>query len=315
MDLSSNFSVSEICSFLGAELIGGTVNEISGINEIHKVRTGDLTFVDFHKYYQPALESAASVILINERLDVPSDKTLIYSDDPFRDYNKLVLRFSSFKKSEKNISDSAVVGKGTVIMPGVFLGHDVTIGKNCIIHPNVVIYDGCQIDDNVIIHANTTIGGDAFYFKTRAERDLKFDKLETCGTVHIEEGVEIGSNCTIDKGVSGVTRIGAGSKLDNSIHIGHGVEIGKNCLFAAQVGIAGKTIVGDDVILWGQVGVSKDLHIGDGAIVYAQSGVKDSIDGGKVYFGSPVMDAKTKMRELAYLKRLPEIWAKVNTKK
>ena len=312
MDLKNPVKLSEIADLIKGRVIGDGEMMVSGLNEIHKVRKGDMTFVDFHKYYDVALNSAASYVIINKEVDAPEGKGLIYSDDPFRDYNLLVKHFSPFQASDKQISDSASIGEGTVIMPGVVIGHNVVIGKDCIIHPNVVIYDNTIIGDNCIIHANTTIGADAFYFKNRKERELRFDKLLSCGKVVIEEAVEIGSNCTIDKGVSGDTIIGAGTKMDNSIHIGHGVEIGRNCLIAAQVGVAGKTIIGNNVILWGQVGVSKDLKIGDNAEIYAQSGVKDSIDGDKVYFGSPVMEAKEKMRELVYVKRLPEIWKKLN---
>jgi len=176
-----------------------------------------------------------------------------------------------------------------------------------LIHPNVTIYDHCIIGDNVIIHAGTVIGADAYYYKRRKERTAQYDKLESCGRVVIHDDVEIGAGSTIDKGVSGDTIIGQGTKIDNHVHIGHGAVIGKNCLFAAQVGIGGKAIIEDEVILWGQVGVSKDLVIGKGAVVYAQSGVASSIDGGKNYFGSPVDEARTKMRELNYIKRIPEI--------
>ena len=196
-------------------------------------------------------------------------------------------------------------------MPGAFVGNNVSIGTDCIIHPNVTIYDHTVIGDDVIIHAGTVIGADAFYFKRRKERQIQYDKLESCGRVVIGDSVEIGACCTIDRGVSGDTLIGSGTKLDNHVHIGHGAVIGKNCLFAAQVGIGGKAIIEDEVILWGQVGVSKDLTIGKGAVVYAQSGVPASIPGGKVYFGSPVEDARVKMKELNWIKRIPEIWEKI----
>jgi UDP-3-O-[3-hydroxymyristoyl] glucosamine N-acyltransferase len=187
----------------------------------------------------------------------------------------------------------------------------VRIGKNCLIHPNVTIYDHCVIGDNVIIHAGCVLGADAFYFKRRKERVMQYDKMLSCGRVIVEDDVEIGAGCAIDKGVSGDTILGAGTKLDNQVHIGHGVVIGKNCLIAAQVAIAGKTIVEDEVILWGQVGVNKDLRIGKGAIVFAQSGVPSSIEGGKTYFGTPVEEAREKKRELGWVKRIPEIWEKV----
>ena len=183
--------------------------------------------------------------------------------------------------------ESIVLGEGSLLEHNVVVGENVTIGKNCLIRPNVVIYPNCTIGDNVIIHANTTIGADAFYFKNRGSH---YEKLETCGEVIIENDVEIGSGCTIDRGVSGKTFIGAHTKIDNQVHIGHGVEMGKRCLIAAQVGIGGKTLIGDDVKIWGQVGIKADVTIGDGAVIYAGSGVSRSLDGEKVYFGAPAME-------------------------
>ncbi len=275
---------------------------ITGINEIHKVQRGDITFVDNSKYYKRALNSAASVIIIDQAVECPEGKALIVSDDPFRDYNKIVNHFRKFEPTNKAIN-SDQIGDGTIIQPGVFIGHHVKIGKNCLIHANVVIYDHAEIGDNVIIHANAVIGGEAFYYKRRPQG---YDKLLSCGKVVIHDNVEIGAATTIDKGVSGDTIIGEGTKIDNKVHIGHGAVIGKNCLFAAQVGIGGKAIIEDDVILWGQVGVSKDLTIGKGAVVLGQSGVGKSIPGNITYMGSPVDEARKKFKEMAMIRNLPK---------
>jgi UDP-3-O-[3-hydroxymyristoyl] glucosamine N-acyltransferase len=311
MTLEQAVPVKWVAEFIGAKLTGDETQLVTGLNEIHKVRKGDISFVDFEKYYNKCLQSAATIIIINKEVDCPTGKTLLIHPDPFTAYVKLVKHFRPLEQSFKMISESSVIGEGSHLQPGVFVGNHVRIGKNCLIHPNVTIYDHTVIGDNVIIHAGTVLGADAFYFKRRKEREVQYDKLESCGRVLIEDDVEIGACCTIDKGVSGDTIIGQGTKLDNHIHIGHGAVIGRNCLFAAQVGIGGKAIIEDEVILWGQVGVSKDLVIGKGAIVYAQSGVAASIEGGKVYFGSPVEDAKTKMKELNWIKRIPEIWEKL----
>lgn len=300
-----------LAELTGAKLTGDADQLATGINEIHKVTKGDISFVDFEKYYNACLHSAATVIIINKELPAPEGKTLLVHPDPFSAYVQIVKHFAPFEPAHKMISDTAVIGEGTHLQPGVFVGNRVRIGNNCLIHPNVTIYDGTLIGDNVIIHAGTVLGADAFYFKRRKERAVQYDKLESCGRVIISDDVEIGACCTIDKGVSGDTIIGRGTKLDNHIHIGHGAVIGANALFAAQVGIGGKAMIEDEVILWGQVGVSKDLTIGKGAIVYAQSGVPASIEGGKIYFGSPVEDAKTKMKELNWIKRLPEIWERL----
>jgi UDP-3-O-[3-hydroxymyristoyl] glucosamine N-acyltransferase len=311
MKFEKGISVQWLADFVHAKLIGNNNQLATGINEIHKVTDGDISFVDNEKYFNSCLISAATVIIINKEVACPEGKTLLVHPDPFTAYVQIVKYFRPFEPSNKMISDTAVIGEGTHLQPGVFVGNHVTIGRNCLIHPNVTIYDNTIIGDNVIIHSGTVLGADAFYFKRRKERATQYDKLESCGRVIIEDDVEIGAGCAIDKGVSGDTIIGKGTKMDNHIHIGHGAVIGKNCLFAGQVGIGGKAIIEDEVILWGQVGVSKDLTIGKGAIVYAQSGVGQSIEGGKVYFGSPVEDARTKMRELNWVKRIPEMWEKL----
>lgn len=303
-------TLKEIALIIGYSDFNGSENHpVTGINEIHRVEPGDVTFVDHPKYYKTALESKATTIIINQRdVECPQGKALIFSDDPFRDYVKLVRHFRPFIPSIASISPTAEIGEGTIIQPFAFVGNHVKIGKNCIIHSHVSINDYSFIGDNVIINSNSVIGGEAFYFKRRPDR---YDKLEGCGRVVIEDNVEIGSCCTIDRGVSSDTIIGKGTKLDNHIQVGHDTIIGKNCLISSQVGIAGVVNIEDDVILWGQVGVQKDLTIGKGAVVLGQSGVAKSIEGGRTYFGSPVREAVDKMKEIALMKRLPELIEKL----
>lgn len=305
--------VTELAECLGARLMGNTALTITGINEIHKVDAGDITFVDYHKYYQKALGSAASAIIVDREMPCPEGKALLVSDDPFRDYNKLARRFrpanlppdSRAFAGKYHVGEQTVIANDAVIMPGAYIGNHVCIGSGCYIYPNVVIHDHTVIGDNVIIHANTTIGGDAFYYKHRKEWDPpRYEKMHTIGQVVIGDYVEIGSNCTIDRGVSGITRIGAGTKIDNLVMIGHGVVIGRNCLIAAQSGIAGKTVVEDNVIIWAQVGISKGLRIGEGAIVLAQSGVSKDLDGGKIYLGAPAIEARQAWRDIANVRSL-----------
>lgn len=303
--------VTTIAQMTGARLIGNKDAVVTGINEIHKVEKGDLAFVDHPKYYDTCINSAATFIIINKETDFPEGKTLLVVDEPFEAYLKIVNHYRPFSPSLKMISDTAVVGEGTVIMPNVYIGNHVRIGQNCVIYPNAVILDHCIIGDDVIIQAGTVIGSDAFYYNKKTSRPVHYKKMTSCGRVVIEDAVEIGANCSIDRGVSADTIIGAGTKMDNLVHIGHDTVVGKNCLFAGQVGVAGATTIEDNVILWGQVGVSKTLTIGKDAVVYAQSGVKDSIAGGKVYFGSPVEDAREKLKELVWIKRIPQLWEKV----
>ena len=307
--------LSEIATLIGAELIGNVSAKASGINEIHKVEKGDLVFVDHPKYYSTCINSDASFIIINKKTEFPEGKALLVTDDPFEAYQAIVRKFRPFAPSMKTVSDSAVVGEGTVIMPNAYIGNHVRIGRNCIIQPNVTILDHCVIGDDVTIQAGTVIGSDAFYYNKKTNREIHYRKMLSCGRVVIENGVDIGAGCMIDRGVSGDTLIGTGTKIDNLVHIGHDTVVGKNCLFAAQVGIAGATTIEDEVILWGQVGVSKTLTIGKGAVLYAQSGVPATLEGGKSYFGSPAIDAKEKMKELIWIRRIPELWEKIKNYK
>ena len=314
MQFPSPVSAQWMALFIRAEIFGNKNSYVSGINEIHNVQEGDIVFVDHAKYYDVCLKSAATFIIINKETEVPEGKTLFVVEDPFEAYIKIVNHFRPFEASSKMISDSSVVGQGSIIMPNVFIGNHVIIGNNCIIHPNVSIYDHTIIGNNVVIHSGTVIGSDAFYFNTKKDRDVWFKKMVSCGRCVIHDHVEIGAGCTVDRGVSADTLIGKGTKFDNNVHVGHDVQIGKNCLLAAQVGIAGGTKIGDGVTLWGQVGVNKTIEIGDGAVVMGQAGVTSSIAGGKTYWGTPIEEFYTKRKELIWIKRIPEIWEKLNKK-
>ena len=294
-------TLQKIATLIDAKFVGEQDFIISGINEIHVVESGDIVFVDHPKYYQKALESAATTILINKEVDCPEGKSLLISDDPFRDFNKITNHFNPFINSKESIATSASIGKGTIVQPNVFIGNNVSIGKACLIHPNVTIYDNTVIGDNVVIHANTVLGADAFYYKNRPEG---FDQLISGGRVILKDNVHIGASCTIDKGVTGDTTIGNGTKIDNQVHVGHDTKIGKKCLIASQTGIAGCVIIEDEVTLWGQVGTNSGITIGKGAVILGQTGVTKSIPGGKTYFGTPISESREKLKELAYLKRL-----------
>ncbi|MER3373631.1 MAG: UDP-3-O-(3-hydroxymyristoyl)glucosamine N-acyltransferase [Allomuricauda sp.] len=301
-------TLKEISEIIGSDYVGDDTFPIFGMNEIHVVEEGDIVFVDHPKYYDKALQSKASVVLINKKVDCPKGKALLISDDPFRDFNKLTRHFKPFQSANASISDTAEIGEGTIIQPNVFIGNHVKIGQHCVIHPNVTIYDNCIIGNNVIIHSGTVLGADAFYYKNRPEG---FDKLLSGGRVVIEDRVDIGASCTIDRGVTGDTTIKEGSKLDNQIQVGHDTVIGKKCLIASQVGIAGCVVIEDEVTLWGQVGIISGATIGKKAVVYAQTGVSKSLEGGKTYFGSPVEEAREKMKQIAHVRQIPEILEKL----
>ena len=304
-------TLKDIAAIINAEYIGNDLHIISGFNEIHRVTNGDLVFVDHPKYYEKALQSAATTILINKEVECPEGKALIIHEDPFTAFNKLTRHFKPKHYSNQFTSPSAIIGVNTIIMPGAFIGNNVSIGDNCVLNPNVIVYDNCKIGNNVVIHAGTIIGSDAFYFKNRRTH---FEQLDTCGNVVIEDNVHIGANCTIDKGVTSDTIIGKGTIIDNLVHIAHDVIIGEMCLFAANVGIAGCCTIGNRVTLWGQVGISSNITIGDDAVIQAQSGVGENVPAGKVFFGSPAAEAKSKLRELFALKQLPSLIHKLYDK-
>ena len=297
-------TLQEIAALINAKPAGNFDIEILGLNEIHVIQKGEIVFVDHPKYYDKALNSAASVILINKEVNCPEGKALLISDDPFRDFNKLTDHFNPFKPSDKNISETARIGENTIIQPNCFIGNNVTIGDHCIIHANVSIYDNAVIGDHVEIHAGSVLGASAFYYKKRPEG---FDQLKSGGRVVIEDHVHIGASCTIDRGVTGDTTIKEGTKIDNQIQIGHDTVIGKKCLIASHVGIAGCVVIEDEVTIWGQVGITSGITIGEKAIISAKAGVSKSLEAGKHYFGIPAEDFRTKYKEIASIKKIPEV--------
>ncbi|MFC4721925.1 UDP-3-O-(3-hydroxymyristoyl)glucosamine N-acyltransferase [Geojedonia litorea] len=311
MKFPNPYTLKQISKIIKCQYVGDDEFPVLGLNEIHVVEPGDIVFVDHPKYYDKALQSAATIILINKEVDCPEGKALLLSDDPFRDFNKLTRHFKPFKSSNAAISDTATIGKGTIIQPNCFVGNNVEIGNNCVIHSNVSIYDDTIIGNNVTIHAGTILGASAFYYKRRPEG---FDPLISGGRVVIKDNVDIGALCTIDRGVTGDTTIGEGSKLDNQIQIGHDTIIGKKCLIASQVGIAGCCIIENEVTIWGQVGTTSGITIGEKAVIMGQTGVTKSIEGGKTYFGTPIEESRVKLKELALIKQIPKILETLNKK-
>ncbi len=304
MKFAQQHTLKQIATIILAKIDGDPDFPVIGMNEIHVVGPGDIVFVDHPKYYKKALNSAATVILINAQVVCPIGKALLISDDPFRDFNILTEYFRPFEKASSAISNSAVIGENTIIQPNCFIGNNVKIGDNCVIHANVCLYDHTIIGDNVTIHAGSVLGADAFYYKKRKEG---FDKLKSGGRVIVHKNVDIGALCTIDRGVSGDTTIGSGSKLDNQVHVGHDVMIGERVLIASQVGIAGCVVIENDVTIWGQAGIKSDINLGAGSVLMAQSGLGRDMEAGKSYFGSPAKEFRTTFKELAALRELPAL--------
>lgn len=305
MRLDPSQTAAQIAELIGATTKGNTDRLVTGLNEINRVEEGDLVFVDHEKYYDKALNSAATTILINKDVEAPAGKAIIICQDPCAAYNTLVRHLMPRQAWD---SQDPIIGDGSEVHRTAVIGANVRIGVDCLIMPGVVIYENTTIGDRVTIHANTVIGSDPFYYK---KRPSGYDKMVPGGSVVIEDDVEIGALCTIDRGVSADTRIGAGTKIDNHVQVGHDTLIGKHCLIASHVGISGAVVIEDGVTLWGQVGVPSKLTIGKSATVLGQSGLIGSLEGGKTYFGSPAGEWKQKMREVALTARLPELFKKL----
>jgi len=309
MKFAQPIPITEIAKKINAEIIGDDTLLAKGINEIHKVEAGDIMFVDVQKYFDKSLNSAATIIILNEKTTCPEGKALLVCETPFEAYNQLILEHRPYRPLTTTIDDSAVIHPSAIIEPNVVIGPNVRIGQHCFIQANVTIAEHTIIGNHVRIESGTIIGTEAFYFKRYPEG---YKKWRSGGRVVIEDNVDIGAGCTINKGVSGDTVIGQGTKIDCQVHIGHGAVIGKNCLLAAQVGIGGKTIVGDEVVMYGQVGVAQNLVIGDKVIISAKSGVSKNLKGNMHYYGSPAGPVKEKFQELIALRKLPGFMKKMD---
>ena len=304
MKFHQSYTLKEIASIIDCKFIGDDSFPVLGMNEIHVVSSGDIVFVDHPKYYDKALESAATIILINKEVKCPDGKVLLISDDPFRDFNKLTTYFKPFLPAQSSISKSVKIGRDTVVQPNCFIGNDVTIGNNCTIHSNVSIYDNTVIGDNVIIHANTVLGGSAFYYKNRPEG---YDQLISGGNVVIENNVDIGASCTIDRGVSASTLIKEGTKIDNLVQIAHNCIMGRACIMAGHSGLAGSVTLGDGVIIGGSASIKDHTIIESGAIVGAGSGVMNNVAAGKTVLGYPASDSRETLKQWLAIRKLGKL--------
>ena len=300
MTFKSPQSLKTIAELINAKFIGDENFQVFGTNEIHRVKAGEIVFVNHPKYYDKALNSDATIILIDKEVDCPEGKALLVSDDPFRDFNKINEHYQGIQTFETT-NQNLKIGENCKIHPSVIIGNDVTIGNNCMIFPNVVIGDRTVIGNNCIIQSGTVLGGDAFYYNKNAEG---YRKMLSVGNVILEDHVEIGVNCSIDRGVTDSTIIKKGSKLDNLIQIGHDTVLGERTLVASGAMIAGCCIIEDDVQIWGQVGMASGKRVGKGAVLLGKTGVNRDLEGGKTYFGSLAEEFREYLKKEIKLKNL-----------
>ena len=322
------FTAATIANFINGKILGDENASITGVSPIESAQNGQLSFVAQEKFADYISTSEASVIIVSEKLLKNQDfkSTLIVVEDAYLSFQVLMNLYQQMKEEKKTgieqpstvsesatlgegvyvgafsyVSDKAKIGKDTQIHPQVFVGKNVKIGDNCIIYSGAKIYDFCVIGDNCIIHSNTVVGSDGFGFQPTNDG---YQKIPQLGNVVLEDNVEIGSNCSIDRGTIGSTIIGEGTKIDNLIQIAHNVKLGKNNVIAAQAGIAGSTVIGDWNMIGGQTGIVGHIKIGNQVRIQAQSGVNASVEDGQTLYGSPAIAAGDYRRNYVHFRNL-----------
>ncbi len=300
-------SVEEIARLINGEIIGDTATQIHNVGSIESAKEGEMAFAFSKEHLERLEQTNASCVVVPQEFNLPSKKTLIKTPNPREAFINLLNQLYKPEKTGAGIHEQAIIsksaklGKDVSIGPGTVIGDNVIIGGNTVIYANVTIYHDCIIGKNVIIHSGTVIGSDGFGF---IQKDGIHHKIPQVGKVVIEDDVEIGSNCSIDRATIGETVIGKGTKLDNIIQVAHNVRIGQNVVIAGQSGIAGSAVIEDNVTIAAQVGIKDHVRIGKGVIIAAKSGVKDNVAPGKTIFGIPAKDAREMAKELAAVSKL-----------
>ncbi len=312
------FTAKQIADFIGGRVEGNENATVSTFAKIEEGKEGAITFLSNPKYTPYIYETKASIVLINEdvQLEKPVSATLIRVKNAYECVAKLLQMYAASLPKKTGIhplafvSESAEIGKDVYIGPFTFVGEGVKIGDGSIINPNVTIYDGCQIGKNVTIHAGSVIGADGFGFAPNTEG---YEKIPQLGIVIIEDNVEIGANTCIDRSTMGQTVIHKGVKLDNLIQVAHNCEIGENTVMSAQVGMAGSTKIGSWCMVGGQAGFAGHIHVADKTMVGAQCGVISNTKGnGENLIGSPAMDPKDFFKAKALYRRLPDMYKEIS---
>lgn len=328
------FTASEIAKLINGKIIGDENAKVSGFSPIESGQKGHLSFIANEKFAHFLDFTESTLLIVSEKFLKNTDyrPTIIAVEDAYLSFQVLMNLYQQMMIKKEGveqpsfihekaslgkriyvgafayISENVEIGEGTQVFPQVYIGKNVKIGKNCKIDSGVKIYDGCIIGDNCIIHANSVIGGDGFGFQPTPNG---YDKIPQLGNVILEDNVEIGSNCSIDRATIGSTIIGKGTKIDNLIQIAHNVKIGQNNVIAAQAGIAGSTTIGDWNMIGGQVGIVGHINIGNQVRVQAQSGVNSSVKDGETLYGSPAIQAGDFRRNYVHFRKLTDLAKKV----
>ena len=326
-------TLAELADLCGAELIGDPAREVEGPASLVDAGAREVSFFAHGRHKDEFLATRAAAVLVPKGFESPrNDLSLLFCADPSSSFSHVGRAFvpaedppaagvhvsAVVDPSARVAADASIgahctagpkasIGAGAVLHPGVHLARDVEIGAGTVLHPGVVCYAGVRIGARCIVHAGAVIGADGYGFEPSKDPNVVWTKIPQCGTVVVEDDVEIGANATIDRGRFGATRIGRNAKIDNLVHIAHNVIIGEGALIIAQVGIAGSSKVGPRAILAGKVGVNGHVEIGAGARIAAQAGVFNDVPAGADYLGWPARPRVEALRHYALVQRLPEM--------
>ncbi|MDB6138800.1 MAG: UDP-3-O-acylglucosamine N-acyltransferase [Verrucomicrobiaceae bacterium] len=332
----TTLTLQALATLVGGLLVQGDAGaEITGLNSLSEAVEGDVSFLGNPRYKPQLKTTRASAILVTPGLvDTPEGKALIEVDNPTLAFSAVIKFFGpeprplvmgihpsavvsvSARLDPTKVSvgphavieDEAVVGDGSIIHAGAYIGYAAQLGTNCVIHANAVIKEHCLLGQRVIIHSGAVIGSDGFGYELVQGRHQKIEQL---GIVQIDDDVEVGSCTSIDRARFGRTHIGAGTKIDNLVQIGHNVATGQNCILVSQTGISGSTRLGNYVVMGGQVGVAGHLEIADQVTLLAKSGVTKNLPSPGAYTGYPAKPLIEGRKMLTYPGRVPELLERV----
>lgn len=331
-----NFKASVIAEFLKGEIIGNPEVEVNNVTKIEDGKPGTLAFFANPKYEKYVYETEASILLVNKNFNPAKEvkPTLIKVDNAYEAFASLLDLYMQSKPQKTgirklssidetaSIGENVYIGEYTVVeqaakigdnvklYPQVYIGDGVEVGEGSILYPGVKVYEGCKIGKNCIIHSGTIIGADGFGFAPSSENDYK--KIPQIGIAILQDNVELGANCCVDRATMGATIIHKGVKLDNLIQIAHNVEIGENTVMAAQTGVAGSTKVGKNNMFAAQVGIIGHLTIGDNVKIGGQSGVTKNVKDGEILQGSSALPYKDYWKSYLLFSKLPEMRKQIN---
>ncbi len=321
-------TVADVARHLAAEVEGDATRLVRRVETLEQAGPDALSWLSGREYVKQFEQTGAAAVLVPKELEVPEGRTVVRVADPDLALCEVLVLLGSPPErvpagthpsavvspdaivdgaaigANVTVGPRAVIGAGTQLHPGVRIGAETAIGRDCVLWPNVVVRERSTIGDRVVIHPNTTIGADGFGY---VQRDGRHRKIPQVGRVVIEDDVEIGANCAIDRARSGETRIRRGTKIDNLVQIGHNCDIGEDCIIVAQCGVSGSTTLENHVVLGGQVGVADHVRIGDGALIAAKSGIERDIAAGAVCRGNPAIDKSLFGRQQAAVRRLPKM--------